>query len=90
MPLSAFADRPYFAASSALPEAPEAKPAEEAGKAVARMDKTFIDTSRIGVELARGVGDATLPRPWSKYSEGSSRFQGKPGGGGAAETNKTE
>ncbi len=56
--------------------------AEEAAKAVARMDKTFIDTSRIGVELARGVGDAALARPWSKYSEGSSRFQGKGEAGG--------
>ncbi len=56
----------------------------EAAAAVERLHNTYIDTSRIQVELARGVGDTSLPRPWSKYSQGSSRFQGKPGAAGTA------
>ncbi|CAM9512245.1 unnamed protein product, partial [Heterosigma akashiwo] len=41
------------------------------------FNKTFIDTSRIIVEIALPKGDKHLPRPWSKYSEGSSRFEQK-------------
>ncbi len=29
----------------------------------------------IQVELAKDLGDAELPRPWSKYSEKSSAYQ---------------
>jgi len=41
---------------------------------VTQFNNSFIDTSRITVELAHPVGDEHTPRPWSKYSEGSSRF----------------
>ena len=36
------------------------------------FDRTFIDTSRIEVQYARSVHSAQIPRPWSKYSQGSS------------------
>jgi multiple RNA-binding domain-containing protein 1 len=38
------------------------------------FDRTFFDTSRISVEYARKVGDSEV-RPWSKYSDGSSKHQ---------------
>ena len=47
---------------------------EDAEKSLAHFNKTFIGSSRIEVELARPVGDETIPRPWSKYSKGSSAF----------------
>ena len=31
-----------------------------------------MDTSRISVEVAEKLGSASLSRPWSKYTEGSS------------------
>eukprot|EP00963_Diacronema_lutheri_P014249 scaffold2858_cov659-Pavlova_lutheri.AAC.220 len=48
---------------------------EEAAKAVKYFHRTFIDTSRINVDLARRAGDAEIPRPWSKHSVGSSAFE---------------
>ena len=48
---------------------------EDTEKAVRHFNKTFINTSRIEVELARPVGDEQIPRPWSKYSKGSSAFR---------------
>lgn len=36
------------------------------------FDRTFLDTSRLQVELAKPRNDPTLDRPWSKYSKGSS------------------
>uniref|UniRef100_A0A7S0ZHN6 RRM domain-containing protein n=1 Tax=Timspurckia oligopyrenoides TaxID=708627 RepID=A0A7S0ZHN6_9RHOD len=42
-------------------------------KAMSLYNNTFLDTSRISVEIAKPFGDQSLPRPWSKYSEGSSR-----------------
>eukprot|EP00624_Nannochloropsis_granulata_P005901 evm.model.NODE_4201_length_13017_cov_21.102097.1 len=46
----------------------------EARAALAYFNQTFLDTSRLVVEAAMPRGASTLPRPWSKYSEGSSRF----------------
>ena len=43
-----------------------------ATKALKYFDKTFIDTSRVEVQYARSVHSAQIPRPWSKYSAGSS------------------
>ncbi|KAI7898836.1 uncharacterized protein BX663DRAFT_538350 [Cokeromyces recurvatus] len=40
--------------------------------AIAYFNNTFINTSKITVEKAIAYGSETLPRPWSKYSEGSS------------------
>ncbi|KAJ3410073.1 hypothetical protein HDV05_004118 [Chytridiales sp. JEL 0842] len=45
---------------------------KEAKAAVDYFNKTFIDTSRIEVVIAKPIGDASLPRAWSKYSAGSS------------------
>lgn len=49
--------------------------AKEARLAKTRLHKSFVDTSRVTVEEARAVGAQDLPRPWSKYSKGSSRFE---------------
>ncbi|KAL3138544.1 hypothetical protein ABBQ32_006320 [Trebouxia sp. C0010 RCD-2024] len=46
--------------------------AEEAAAALKYFNRTFIDTSRIVVEVAEKVGSQQIARPWSKYSEGSS------------------
>ena len=46
----------------------------EARAARAFFNQTFLDTSRLVVEAAMPRGASTLTRPWSKYSEGSSRF----------------
>mgnify|MGYP001028709780 FL=1 len=48
--------------------------AKEAKDALNYFNGTFLDTSKIAVELARPVGDNALPRPWSKYSKGSSLY----------------
>ncbi|XP_071504479.1 probable RNA-binding protein 19 [Diadema antillarum] len=49
----------------------------EAQRAVDFFNKSFIDSSRIQVEVAKNLGDPNLARPWSKYSEKSSAFQKK-------------
>ncbi|XP_063951961.1 probable RNA-binding protein 19 [Lytechinus pictus] len=49
----------------------------EAQNAVDFFNKSFLDSSRIQVELAKNLGDANLARPWSKYSEKSSAYQKK-------------
>eukprot|EP00899_Mesostigma_viride_P003479 jgi/Mesvir1/13131/Mv06103-RA.1 len=51
------------------------KTAEEAQAAVRYFHHSYIDTSRLEVEMAYRAGDASLPRPWSRYSEGSSAKQ---------------
>ena len=43
--------------------------------AVDYFNNTYIDSSKIEVNLALTFGDKTLPRPWSKYSEGSSAYK---------------
>lgn len=50
---------------------------KEAKAAMNFFNNTFIDTSKISVEMARPVGDTALPRPWSKYSKGSSLHEQK-------------
>lgn len=47
----------------------------EANIAVEKMNNTYIDTSKILVEIAKTSKDESLERPWSKYSEKSSLFQ---------------
>ncbi|KAL7750012.1 Multiple RNA-binding domain-containing protein 1 [Sorochytrium milnesiophthora] len=44
----------------------------EAKASVAYFDNTYLDTSKIRVELAKPIGDSSLVRPWSKHSVGSS------------------
>jgi multiple RNA-binding domain-containing protein 1 len=46
---------------------------EAAAKALQYFNKSFLDTARLHVEFAMPVGSTDLSRPWSKYSEGSSR-----------------
>lgn len=46
--------------------------AEEAADALKYFNRTFIDTSRISVEVAEKFGSQQIARPWSRYSEGSS------------------
>ena len=53
------------------------KTEEMATKALKYFDKTFIDTSRVEVQYARSVHSAQIPRPWSKYSVGSSANEEK-------------
>ncbi|EKX44674.1 hypothetical protein GUITHDRAFT_109452 [Guillardia theta CCMP2712] len=48
------------------------KSEKDAHKALKYFQDTYIDTSKITVEFAKPVGDSSLSRPWSKYSEGSS------------------
>ena len=55
------------------------KTEKEAKSAAKYFNNTFLDTSKIAVELARPIGDASMPRPWSKYSAGSSGFQKRAG-----------
>ncbi|KAJ2780709.1 Multiple RNA-binding domain-containing protein 1 [Coemansia javaensis] len=47
---------------------------EDAQAAQAYFNNTFIDTSRVEVEVAKPRGDATLPRAWSVHTEGTSLF----------------
>ncbi|OQR74966.1 putative RNA-binding protein 19-like [Tropilaelaps mercedesae] len=44
----------------------------EAAEAQSYFDKTFMGASRLHVELSRDVSEK--PRPWSKYSEGSTAY----------------
>ncbi|KAL5016171.1 hypothetical protein ScPMuIL_005760 [Solemya velum] len=50
---------------------------EDAEAVIQHFNKTFIDTSRIQVELAKDFGDSNKPRAWSKYSQESSAYKKK-------------
>ena len=52
---------------------------DESHKAMGFFNKTFIDSSKIVVEIALPFGDGNLARPWSKYSVGSSANDAKKG-----------
>jgi len=52
---------------------------EEAELAIEKFNNSFIDTSKISVCLAMPYGDEKIPRPWSKYSKGSSAFEKRVG-----------
>ena len=45
------------------------------------LNSTYIDTSKVSVDFAKPAGDAELPRPWSKYSHGSSAWNKQHGSG---------
>ncbi|UPR01955.1 multiple RNA-binding domain-containing protein [Chloropicon primus] len=47
---------------------------EEAQEALRYFDRTFLDTSRIQVEIAVKYHEDQQQRPWSKYSKGSSAY----------------
>ena len=46
----------------------------QAQEAVKHFNKTFVNSSKIEVEIAKPYKDESLSRPWSKYSKGSSAF----------------
>ncbi|KAL3679101.1 hypothetical protein R1sor_022057 [Riccia sorocarpa] len=47
---------------------------EEAKAAVKFFNRSFLDTSRLACELAQAIGASSLPRPWSRHSQGSSAY----------------
>ena len=47
---------------------------EDAERSSKYFDKTYIKSRCVDVKFARPVGDTQIPRPWSKYSKGSSAF----------------
>ncbi|KAJ2007756.1 Multiple RNA-binding domain-containing protein 1 [Coemansia thaxteri] len=47
---------------------------EEAVAAQQYFDKSFIDTSRVSVEMAKPFGDSSLPRAWSVYTKGTTLY----------------
>ncbi|CAF4205193.1 unnamed protein product, partial [Rotaria magnacalcarata] len=42
---------------------------EEAQRAIDKLNKSYIGTSKIIVEQCFALNDSNRPRPWSKYSE---------------------
>ncbi|KAL1936134.1 hypothetical protein VTP01DRAFT_268 [Rhizomucor pusillus] len=51
------------------------KDEKSAQEAIEYFNNSFIDTSRISVSKALPKGADGLPRPWSKYSAGSTAYQ---------------
>lgn len=49
----------------------------EASKAIKNLNKSFVNTSRISVEVCAALSDENKPKSWSKYSKDSSAFQKK-------------
>ncbi|CAK9299844.1 unnamed protein product [Gordionus sp. m RMFG-2023] len=47
---------------------------EQAALAIKKFHKSFINTSRIQVQLASDLKDTSKPRSWSRYSKDSSAF----------------
>ena len=50
------------------------KTSEQAARVLEYFNGTFMDTCKLVVEIARGIGEQG-ERPWSKYSKGSSAFE---------------
>ena len=47
---------------------------EAAAPARKFFTRSYIDTSRIEIDVARRSGDSTIARPWSRHSKGSSAY----------------
>ncbi|KAK5871415.1 hypothetical protein PBY51_004299 [Eleginops maclovinus] len=47
------------------------KAEEEANKALQHFHKSFVDTSRVTVEMCKAFGDPTKAKPWSKHTQSS-------------------
>ena len=47
---------------------------QEAQAAMQYLNKSFMGAQRIYVEFAERYGGSRLPRAWSKYTEGTSRY----------------
>ncbi|KAG9487099.1 hypothetical protein GDO78_007137 [Eleutherodactylus coqui] len=61
---------------------------DEAKAALDHFNKSFIDTSRISVELCKSFGDPTKGKSWSKYSQSKGKDEAK--NEGAAQTAKED
>ncbi|KAJ0041721.1 hypothetical protein NL108_008021, partial [Boleophthalmus pectinirostris] len=48
------------------------KSEEDANKALKHFHKSFVDTSRVTVEMCKSFGDPTKPKAWSKHTHDSS------------------
>lgn len=46
------------------------KSEEEASQALKHFHKSFVDTSRVMVEMCKSFGDPSKPKAWSKHSQG--------------------
>ncbi|NXJ29184.1 RBM19 protein, partial [Dicrurus megarhynchus] len=51
---------------------------DEAQTALNHFNKSFIDTSRVTVELCKSFGDPTKPKAWSKHSQKASAPEKQP------------
>ncbi|KAI9505196.1 Multiple RNA-binding domain-containing protein 1 [Coemansia spiralis] len=47
---------------------------EEAQTAQRYFNNSFVDTSKVTVEIAKPFGDASLPRAWSVYTKGTTLY----------------
>ncbi|XP_044226899.1 probable RNA-binding protein 19 isoform X1 [Thunnus albacares] len=47
------------------------KTEEDANKALKHFDRSFVDTSRVTVEMCKAFGDPTKAKSWSKHSQSS-------------------
>lgn len=47
----------------------------EASKAIKNLNKSFVNTSRISVEICAALSDDKKPKSWSKYAKDSSAYQ---------------
>ncbi|CAK6966611.1 probable RNA-binding protein 19 isoform X1 [Scomber scombrus] len=47
------------------------KTEEDANKALKHFNKSFVDTSRVTVEMCKAFGDPTKAKSWSKHSQSS-------------------
>lgn len=50
---------------------------QDAKSARHRLNKSYVDTQRVSVDFALAVGAESIPRPWSRYSKGSSEYEKK-------------
>ncbi|KAM9392110.1 putative RNA-binding protein 19 isoform 2-T2 [Pholidichthys leucotaenia] len=64
------------------------KSEEDADRALKHFNKSFVDTSRVTVEMCKAFGDPTKARPWSKHTQISG--QDKPGTQAETEGKKLE
>ena len=51
------------------------KTEKQAAAALDHFNNSYIDTSKVQVQVAKNLGDDSLARPWSKHSKGSSANQ---------------
>ena len=47
---------------------------ESGQRAVERFNGTYLDGMKLQVEIAKSFNDPNLPRPWSRFSKGSSAY----------------